>query len=297
MRSLWLAGLVSLAACPTRPKPAESRGPFLSIFQPEAPAGALNIVTPAAVALALGGLPPDELPRLRAHLSESTDGALRRAAPELFDLDGRVDGDAGVDALRQMLPDLPALTAAANLSGSPWETQSISVHLGPSCEPGASRCTPLFVPPAAAAGDALVRRGRVLAWAWGNAALLRVLTSGREGLVRALRAAQLHQPGTVAVVFGASQGTLDAVELDRLRSEARRALAQLAPNAPQRAWLEALDTARPDWHLPVPLEPDQVLVIPRLSALARLQDFASEVESAGSFEWVVRPGDQAAGRR
>jgi len=40
----------------------------------------------------------------------------------------------------------------------------------------------------------------------------------------------------------------------------------------------------------VELEADQVLVVPRLSALARLQDFVAEVERAGAFEWLAGPG-------
>src|SRR5262249_43998565 len=164
---------------------------------------------PASVALALGGLPPEELPRLRQHLAESTDGMLRRAAPELFDLDER-PGDAGADPLRQMLPDLPALTAAANLVGSPWEGPRISVHLGPVCEAAASRCVPVFAPASTADGhaeaarshaadDPLVRRGRALAWALGSAALLGVPASAREGVLHALREVQLRPSGTVAM--------------------------------------------------------------------------------------------------
>jgi hypothetical protein len=285
---LALVGLLGLGSCKTGTKAAENGGPFLSILQPDGPTDVRTTVTPASVALALGGLPLEELPRLREHLAESTEGVLRRAAPELFDLEER-SGDAGADPLRQMLPDLPALTAAANLLGSPWEGPGISVHLGPVCEAAASRCTPVFVS-VATADEPLVRRGRALAWALGNAALLRVPASAREGLLHSLREAQLRPSGSVAMVFASARGTIDAAELDRLRHEARQALAQLRPDAPQRPWLDALDAARIEWELPVALKADQVLVIPRLSALARLQDFVAEVESARTFEWVVRPG-------
>ena len=63
------------------------------------------------------------------------------------------------------------------------------------------------------------------------------------------------------MVFGATRGTLDASELALLRREASaRALeGRLRPDAPQRAWLEALDSARPDWELPVALAPDDEL--------------------------------------
>jgi len=291
---LALVGLFGLMACSTRPKAAASRAPFLSVLQREAAADVRATVPPGSVAVALGGLPPDELPRLRVHLAESMDGALRLAAPEVFDLDGRTGGGAGADPVPKALLDLPALTAAANLLGSPWEGPGISVHLGPVCEAAASRCTPLFAQDGPAA-DSMVRRGRALAWALANAALLRVLASAREGLLHALREAQLRPSGTLAMVFASTRGALDVAELGLLRAEARRELSQLALDSPLRPLLEALDAARADWELPIALDADQVLVIPRLSALARLQEFASEVESAGRFEWVARPGGASTG--
>jgi hypothetical protein len=302
-----LVGLIGLAAC-SRPK-VESRGPFLSILQREGATAARGAValphTPRSVALALGGLPPGELPRLRQCLAESTDAAVRRAAPELFDLAGLADDAAPEpDPLRRALPDLPALTAAANVLGASWDAPGISVELGPICEAAASRCVPLFAPAVdhdggfapkpplrADRGDALVRRGRALAWSLGNAALLRVPASSRTALLRSLQEAQTRPSGTIALVFGASRGTLDAAELELLRRQASRALAHLAPDAPQRPWLDALGAARAEWELPIALDAGEVLVIPRLSALARLPVFASEVELAGTFEWVARrPG-------
>jgi hypothetical protein len=238
--------------------------------------------------LALGGLPPEEVARLREHLRESTDTALRRAAPELLDLGGGEDEDAAIDPLRQSLPDLPALTAAANILGSPWEAPGISVRLGPTCDPAADRGLPILTH-AADNGDALVRRGRALAWGLGNAALLRVPASSRPVLLRALYDARARPESTIAMVFGAARGTLDAVEFELLRRQARALLEQIASGAPQRPFLEALDAAQPSWQLPVELEADQLLVVPRLSALARLQDFAFDVERAGKFEWLVRP--------
>jgi hypothetical protein len=282
-RALGLVGVMGLAGCPARPK-AERAGPFLSILVPEGATLAHGVVLPGSITLALGGLPPEELPRLRERLAESTDDAVRRAAPVLFDLEGAEDDAAPApDPLRQALPDLPALTAATNVLGAPWTTPGLSVALGPACDVAAARCVPLFVP-AVDREDPLVRRGRALAWTLGNAALLRVPAGARAAVLRSLRGAQTRPSSTIALVFDAPQGALDKTELELLRDQARLAVAHLAPDAPQRPWLDALGAARAAWELPIALEAGEVLVIPRLSALARLKDFHSEVELAGKFK-------------
>ena len=296
VRDLGLLALFALAACSIRPKASESRAAFLSIVQrgpnvkPELARG--EALAPRVVALALGGLPPEALPRLREYLAEATDGALRRAAPEAFELDDVAPADS---TLHNVLPNLPALTAAANMLGSPWEAPDISVKLGRACESAAARCVPLFpqlpAPPSASAesGDSLVRRGRALAWALDNAALLRVPASSRAAVLHALREAQSRPSGTLAMVFGAPRGKLDEAELDLLRGRARKSLADIASDSPRRPLLDALAATQADWELPVAIDGDELLVIPRLSAMARLRDFTSEVERAGAFDWVVRP--------
>jgi hypothetical protein len=165
------------------------------------------------------------------------------------------------------------------------------VHLGPRCDTAATRCAPLFASSAEPedAQDALIKRGRALAWALGHAALLRVAASSRRSLLDALWEAQPRTSGTIAMVFGATRGKLDPAELELLHRQAHRVLADLARDAPQRPLLDALEAARADWELPIVLDADELLVIPRLSALARLQDFVSEVQHAGRFEWVARP--------
>jgi hypothetical protein len=202
----------------------------------------------------------------------------------LFDLG--LDEDAGAlapDPLRQALPDLPALTAAANVLGGPWGASGLSVQLAPACADAASRCVRLFVP-AAEREDALVRRGRALAWALGNAALLRLPASSRAALLRSLRGAQTGASSTIALVFGAPRGALDEAELEPLREQARTAVAHVPAGAPQRPWLEALGAAPASWELPLAFDPDEVLVVPRLSALARLQDFHSEIALAQKLQ-------------
>jgi len=288
--ALGLVLLVGLAGCKTRPK-AETRGPFLSILQGQGTTAPRDAVPPGSIALALGGLPPEAMSRLRERLDESMDVAVRRVAPTLYDLDRVADDDAAPDPdpLRGALPDIPAVTAAANVLGAPWVAPGISVELVPTCPTAALRCVPLFAP-ATDPDDTLVRRGRALVWALGNAGLLRVPASSRAVLLRSLQDAQTRPAGTIALVYGAPRGTLDETELELLRQQARRVTGHLAPDTPRRSRIDALVATSADWALPIGLDPDEVLVIPRLSALARLRDFDSEIERAGTFEWVVRPG-------
>jgi hypothetical protein len=278
--ALALVGVLGLAGCSIRPK-AEGRGPFLRIRRDDGPIAARRELPPGSVALALGGLPPEELTRLRECLAASTDAAVRRAAPMLFDVTGS-DEDAGPapDPLRQSLPDLPALTAAANVLGAPWHAPGVSVDLAPACVTSSSEgCVPLFAP-VVDRDEAFVRRGRALAWSLGNAAALRAREASRASLLASLRRAQMEPSGTIALVFEASRGVLDGAKLEVLREEAHEAVAHLPVEAPQRPWLEALGDAPAAWALPVVLDPDEVLVVPRLSALARLGDFRAEVEAA-----------------
>jgi len=283
-RAMGVVGLVALAAGCLSHRKAERRGPFLSILRQEGAAVPRSRVPPGWIALALGGLPPEELTRLRELIEESADVAVRRAAPMLFDLElAQDDAASAPDPLRRALPDLSAVTAAANVLGAPWSAPGLSVKLGPACDAAASRCAPLFAP-GPDGEDALIRRGRALAWTLGNAALLRVTEGSRTALLRSLRGAQARPSSTIALVFGAPRGALDEAELELLREQARRALAHLAADAPQRSWLEALGAARAGWELPIAFDRNEVLVIPRLSALARLKEFHSEVELAGTFE-------------
>lgn len=275
---LALAGLLAVAACANHSRAADRRGPVLSVVAREGAVAARRPIGPAVVSLALAGLPPGELARVREHLRESTDTALRRAAPDVFDLGDAPDA-ASPDPLRLALPDIPALTAAANLLGAPWEAPGLSVRLGPACAAEATACIPLLAPPGARE-DALTRRGRALAWAIGDAMWLHVSASSRPALLRALQESRMRPQSTIAMAFGAARGSLDEAELERLRRQARQSLEQMATDAARRPWLEALADAPASWELPVPLASDQVLVVPRLSALARLQDFAAEVRAA-----------------
>lgn len=266
-------------ACAPRERAKARRGPFLAIQQRNMGVSG-SAPNPAAITLALAALPPEALSRLQRYLDERKDQALRQGLPDLF----LEEDDTPPDSLNDVLAQLPALTAAANLLGSPWSAPEIAVELVSECEPNEARCLPLFAAGGALPeqGERLARRARALAWSWGNAALLRAPDNTRAALLEELRKAQLRRGGTVAAVFAGDHGKLNSVELDQLRTDARRALARLSPDAKERSWLAALAVAPAEWKLPVTLPADELLVVPRLSALARLQDFDAELKRAGA---------------
>jgi len=293
-RIVGVLALASLACCAKRAPPEPPReGPILSITIAPAPSSqAAHPLAPGAVTLALAGLPPGELIRLREGMTAFTDDAIRRAAPTLFvDLEDDA-ASGGAEKQHPALPDVPALTAAANLSGAPWAASEVSVDLGPTCLPASARCVPLFAPPTS---DGLERRARSLAWALTDAAILRVAPEARAAFSSSLRDKALAST-TIALVFDASEGDLDERQLGPLRDEARRALQHLDAAAPSRAWLATMAKAEAHWKLPVALGRDEILVVPRLSALARLPAFEADVSAAGELAWVVRPGRAAPSR-
>jgi hypothetical protein len=255
---------------------------MLSIFDAP-PATAAAPLDPAAVSLALGGLAAGEAERLRARLQATTDAAVARASPLNLGLDDGPEAAAGMTEVFQK--ELPALTAAANLVGSPWSAPGLSVSFGPTCQTGATQCVPLFGPPTSEPRE---RRARALAWALSHCAVLRA-RAAPDGLASALHERQGQPKGTVALVFSSRAGALDEGQMQQLRAQATRALAHLPAKAPERFWLEAIGRAGASWSLPVALEPNELLVVPRLSVLARLKDFTAELSNAGTFDWVVRP--------
>ncbi|HVY44909.1 MAG TPA: hypothetical protein VHB21_03480, partial [Minicystis sp.] len=127
-----------------------------------------------------------------------------------------------------------------------------------------------------------------------DAAIVRAAPAARAAIVTRLRDAALGAT-TIALVFDAPTGELDEARLTPLCDAARRALGHLDRAAPARPWLDALAKAPARWTLPVPLGPDEILVVPRLSALSRLAAFEADVAAGGELTWVVRP-TRAAGR-
>jgi hypothetical protein len=298
--ALPVSGWLGVVACTPGAKSTGAIGPFLSVVVHDAGAAPMTGVAPASIALALGSLPDEEVARLAEVLRDSADVALRRKAPDVFALDEEAPGEAegaSLDPSRAVLMDVPALTAAANVLGSPWSAPGIVVSLGATCAAGASRCVPLFTREtegkAAGPEEAVIRRARGLAWALGNAGLIQATATTRAPLLRALQAARARRDSTIALAFGAPRGTLDARSLDVLHRQALAALDLLSPGAPQRRWLAMLAEAPASWTLPIDLGEGAILVVPRLGAMAHLQDFVAEVEGAGAVTWLARPAVRA----
>jgi hypothetical protein len=82
-------------------------------------------------------------------------------------------------------------------------------------------------------------------------------------------------------VITAKAGALDGPELESLKHQAQRALPRLEGDSAARNWLEALERAPAGWSLPYALADGEVLVVPRLSALARLEQFEAELKACG----------------
>jgi hypothetical protein len=161
----------------------------------------------------------------------------------------------------------------------------VSVELGAACRPEARRCIPLF---RERQDEGLERRARGMAWALSGAAVLRA--PGRAAELRGVLLEAAAMPdSTIALVFSGSAGALDATQVAALQHASARSLRYVGPDSKERFWLEALADPAAEWRLPIRLDADELLVVPRLGALARVTEFVAEVRSAGDAEWVVVP--------
>ena len=255
MRRAALALL--LLACARKPA-----RPMLSVFD-DSSSPAATAIDPRGVALALGVMRPAARAALRERLTATADDELKRANPLIVDLEG-TQTTSRTELAASLRSAVPSVTAALNLLGSPWRAPGIRVELGDACAPAAKQCVPLF--------DAgLARDAAFASWAWSNAM---VIHSSDPDALRA----RAEQPGsTIALVISASSGRLDPGELAALKHQAERALPHLEEKSAARHWLEALRDAPAGWAQPLPLGDGEVLVVPRLSALAKLDEFRDEV--------------------
>jgi hypothetical protein len=288
-------------------------GPFLIVAhaaQGLSAAALLDRVLPAssdhrsgAAQLALASLTAEERSQLAAALGELTAQLHARMNPLAIDMTEAAQGEQ----LSKLFPGLlPSWTAAAALSAGRWSAGdgSLAVAVAASCPaalPDKLDCIPAWSEETQSGRE--LSRVRFLAWPVAGAILLRASSAAIAGqLAAALRQRAPRDTTRIALVLGYQelQSTrTEPEELSKIRAQAGRAAAMVR-NA-RHASLSILEElgrpAAPEPPLPwLALDPDEVLVIPRLRAAADLRPFVREVQdslAAMAIEpsWLARPGN------
>ncbi len=256
-----------------------------------------------AAGLALGTLGPIELEGLRRSLEDLATHLEARANPMVEDLD---DSDPMAPLARLMRTFLPTLTACSSVASrrraAPDGTLVLAIAM--QC-PGLARtgagveCLPLWQPQG---DDRLVQRARFLEWPFAAAVVLGFDRADDAHAAREALRRRAHEEGSrIALVL--EDGDLAGRDADRLaavRAPARRALAIAQRDAKVDArLLELIAHEPPPGARLLPwlhLDAEEVLVVPKLGALASLDVFVGEVErdlrSRGveaAVQWVRRP--------
>ena len=230
-----------------------------------------------AVQLTIASLTEDRRARVARTIDAATAAAARRDNPFVEDL-----SDAR-ERLEELLgATLPMLNVATHLAHARYETDDgLRVTVGPSCRqaPPGARCVRLWDPPR----DPIERRVRLLAWPYAFAIVLSGATGDVPALSRALREEQERPESPIGLVIDLRDlpggGETADLEAAARRSVAKargpgevprivRALADQASGDGGRALAARLFGARPG----------EVVVVPRLGALARLDLFTAAVD-------------------
>jgi hypothetical protein len=283
------------------------RGPVL-VVRPTAPEEAAPEPGDErrAMDLALASTSPKRR-QLLLELMDFTAARLEARLSPLVEDFAEEDGEPMAEFRRGMAVHVPSFTAAREFERARWQHAGLSVRVASNCEDAKiapdERCIPLW-PANDAPSDATVRRARFLSWAASRAAVFELSSRVRsEACARTLRERTTHPDSPVALVLTADDLALrpvperaalkeaalrlgkvmaanDASDTQHLESFAREPAADEAPIA---SWLSLSDVG--------------IVVVPRLSAIARPEDLAAEIESAaqGSLvRWIHRPQKWAA---
>jgi hypothetical protein len=251
-----------------------------------------------AAALVLGGLSPLEVEGLRRALDDLADRLEAQSDPMVEDLE---DDDPLAPLARMIRRFLPALTAAEALGSRRRAAAdgTLVTAVGMDCReaPGV-RCVPLWKPPVE--GTSL-HRARFLEWPLAAAVVLGFGDAGTAQTARdALRDRARDDGSRLALALDRDDLSERRDEaLDRVRAAAARVLGLVHRSSsrvsPASTRVLELIAGAPPRGSSVPwlrLDAEEVLVVPRLSALADLDAFEKEIEAglgARPFEWVRRP--------
>jgi hypothetical protein len=266
-----IVGWMTFPTSPARPTSA-FEGPVLVLGEPWAP----STNEEQAIHLALSSLPSNKRREVLNGFERLADDIELRTNPLVPILD-----DEPVDhALQDALPHLlPVWTAARTLAAGSWATrdQSLTVRVADACPPSllSNRCVPAF----GESGVSEARRARFLAWPLTSA--IRLESEGAAAhrkMGDALRARVLLPKSTVAlVVDGRSVPTEDRTQVRRDATRIVRPVCRTGSKFCGFLHFAAFDApARP---LGFSLRRNEILVVPRLSSLARRDTFRSEVAS------------------
>jgi hypothetical protein len=234
-----------------------------------------------ATSCALAALSPMEREALRAALEDLATRIEARVNPLGEDLgDGLPEDELNEAAARF----LPTFTAARSLTAGEWATAdgALVVRAVPECDPGAP-CLRLYDPTARDARASGELRARFLAWPLAAAAIVRASDAAAAArVVDAFRASIARGTSRIALVVGGRDLRGEVAEARAIREQARRVLrfARGSRGAGTRALaLLAAEPAAGDLAPFLALADDEVLIVPRMGALAEGGAFADEVEA------------------
>jgi hypothetical protein len=242
-----------------------------------------------AMSLALASAPPAERRRIIELMAYTAARLEARLSPLGSDL-GEEEGDPVERFRTEMTRYAPSFAAARALERGRWESSDLSVHIVASCADTPDQtCVPLW------SDSADGERARFLAWVASRAAVIDLgARPGALACAQALRDKVPSPQSTIALVLTDDDLALKEVpERRELKDAAYRLGRAMAANEIEDTQhLDAFARSSPAGRVANWLEatPTTVLVVPRLSALARVPELATEIErTCTPLRWVHRP--------
>ncbi len=249
-----------------------------------------------AMSLALASIAPRERRRILDDMGYAASWLEARLSPLVDDF-----GDDGVDPVdelrRALAPEVPQFTAARAFEAGRWAIGTTETRVAASCAEARDdeRCVPIWS--AEMAQDPSVRRAGLAAWAVTRAAVVDLGTpEAADSCAAALRERASARGAATALVVTEADLALDPVpERPVLKDAAVRLGRAMAANEiDDTQHLDAFAHAKPTGRAApwLRLGRTEILVVPRLSAIARADDLAVEIEraaGASKVRWVHRP--------